>query len=70
MTQTWEEVKYGMMELNIRGFKGRIWAAFRILTSGRIPTGATWLQLDEQIQLRKKQSAKKAPVIPYKDLNA
>lgn len=68
MLQTWEEVKHLGMELNIRGFRGRIWSAFRILTSGRIPIGTTWSQIDEQIQLRKKQSNKKMPVISHGDL--
>lgn len=68
MPQSWEQVKHLGIELTIRGIKGKIWAAARLLVSGRILIGATWSQIDEQIQLIKKQSSKQAPVISHKDL--
>lgn len=67
---TWNDVKYNMMEIQVQGFIGRTWSAFRLIFTGRIPTGSTWAQIDEHIQSYKAQSnSREVRPLSLEDIN-
>lgn len=63
----WEQAKHLGVQLTVVGIKGRIYAALRVLFTGVIITGATWGQLDDNIQSFKNKT-KKMPTISNQEV--
>jgi len=53
----WEELKHNGVLLVVNGFMPRLWAALRVLFSGKIVLGVTWSQIDDMI-VKNKQTNK------------
>jgi len=64
----WNEVKYKSIMMTVSGMRGRIYASFRVLFTGKMPLGSTWGEMDDKISAVKNATKKEVKVLPKEAL--